>query len=163
MSDRRAKRGEIWDSRVVVQHIMDTFGLFVFNVILRPFGALPIFRNLGLMLRDRRKNILVTITPKRWEIDMRLLYISIGNHIWRVPWHHHIWPWVSKSRSLRFRSFVSCKGAELGHMLLLNINRKAYMWSLLVWLYLTPVTFKGQGLTWKVNVRVTQILKAYIS
>ncbi len=33
------------------------------------------------------------------------------------------------SRSLRFRSFISCKGAELGHMLLLNINRKAYMGS----------------------------------
>ncbi len=34
----------------------------------------------------------------------------------------------SNSRSLRFRSLihVSCKGAELGHMLLLNINSKAY-------------------------------------
>ncbi len=31
------------------------------------------------------------------------------------------------SRSLRFRSLISCKGAELGHMLLLKINRKAYM------------------------------------
>ncbi len=32
-----------------------------------------------------------------------------------------------KLRSPRlFRSFVSCKEAELGHMLLLNINRKAY-------------------------------------
>ncbi len=33
----------------------------------------------------------------------------------------------SKSRSLRFRSLISCKGREFGHMLLLNINRKAYM------------------------------------
>ena len=36
----------------------------------------------------------------------------------------------SKSRSLRFQSFVPFKAAELGHMLLLNINhvnRKAYI------------------------------------
>ncbi len=32
----------------------------------------------------------------------------------------------SNSRSLRFRRLTSCKGAELGDMLLLNINRKAY-------------------------------------
>ncbi len=32
----------------------------------------------------------------------------------------------SNSRSFTFQSFISCKGAELGHMLLLNINRKAY-------------------------------------
>ncbi len=35
----------------------------------------------------------------------------------------------SNSRSLTFRSLISCiscKGAELGYMLLLNINRKAY-------------------------------------
>ena len=35
----------------------------------------------------------------------------------------------SNSRSLRFRSLISCKGAELDHMLLLDINRKAYMGS----------------------------------
>ncbi len=35
----------------------------------------------------------------------------------------------SKSRSLRFWSIMFHKGAELGHMLLLNINRKAYMGS----------------------------------
>ncbi len=33
------------------------------------------------------------------------------------------------SRSLRFRRLMSSKGAELGHMLLLNIDRKAYMGS----------------------------------
>ncbi len=38
----------------------------------------------------------------------------------------------SKSRSLRFRSIISCEGTEFGHMLLLNINRKAYMGNLLV-------------------------------
>ena len=33
----------------------------------------------------------------------------------------------SNSRSLRFRGLIFCEGAELGHKLLLNINRKAYM------------------------------------
>ena len=33
----------------------------------------------------------------------------------------------SMSRSLRFRSLLFCKGAELGHMLV--INRKAYIGS----------------------------------
>ena len=41
--DRRAKLSEIWDLRVVVQHIWGTFGLVVFKVILGSFGALPIF------------------------------------------------------------------------------------------------------------------------
>ena len=31
-----------------------------------------------------------------------------------------------KSRSLRFQSLISRKGVELGHILLLNINRKPY-------------------------------------
>ncbi len=35
----------------------------------------------------------------------------------------------SKSRSLRFRSLISRKRAQLGPMLLLNINRKPYMGS----------------------------------
>ncbi len=43
----------------------------------------------------------------------------------------------SQSRSLRFRSLLSCKGADLGHMLLLNINRKAYMWSPITLSHLT--------------------------
>ena len=30
----------------------------------------------------------------------------------------------SNSRSLIFRSLISCKGVKLGHTLLLNINRK---------------------------------------
>ncbi len=65
-------------------------------------------------------------------------YISIGNRKRRVKWHQYIWPWVvlrSKSRSLRFRSLISCTGAELGHMLLLNIKRKAYIGSPLVQLH----------------------------
>ncbi len=37
----------------------------------------------------------------------------------------------SKSRSLRFQSLISRKGAELGPILLLTINRKAYMASLI--------------------------------
>ena len=55
-SNRRANLSEIWDSRVVVQHIWGTFGLVAFKVILRSFGALSIFRNLGLMIRDMRKH-----------------------------------------------------------------------------------------------------------
>ncbi len=34
-SDRRAKRSEIWDSRVVVPHIWGTFGLVTFKVMSR--------------------------------------------------------------------------------------------------------------------------------
>ena len=33
----------------------------------------------------------------------------------------------SKSRSLRFRSLISCKRAELGHMLRLDTTGKPYM------------------------------------
>ncbi len=43
----------------------------------------------------------------------------------------------SKSRSLRFRSIISCKGVELGHVLLLKVNRKPCMGSSLVPLHLT--------------------------
>ena len=49
----------------------------------------------------------------------------------------------SELRLLRFRSLISYNEAELGHMLRLNINRKAYMGSSLVPLYLTSVIFKG--------------------
>ncbi len=44
---------EIWDSCVVIQHIIGTIGLLAFEVILRSFGAISIFRNLGLVIRDR--------------------------------------------------------------------------------------------------------------
>ncbi len=50
----------------------------------------------------------------------------------------------SKSKSLRCRSYVSCKGAELGHMLQLNINRQENIENPLAFLHLTPVTLKGQ-------------------
>ena len=50
----------------------------------------------------------------------------------------------SKSRSLIFQSIISRKGAELGHMLFLNINRKACMGSPLAQLHLTLVTLEGQ-------------------
>ena len=49
----------------------------------------------------------------------------------------------SKLRSLIFRS-ISHKGEELGHMLLLNINRKSYMGSPSVWLNFILGTLKGQ-------------------
>ena len=45
----------------------------------------------------------------------------------------------SKSRSLRFQSLISRKGAELGPMLLLPINRKPYMASLMT---PSPLTFR---------------------
>ena len=50
----------------------------------------------------------------------------------------------SKSRLLRFRGLICNKGVELGDILLLNINGKAYMGSPLVRLHLTLVTLKGQ-------------------
>ena len=53
-SDRRAKRSESWDSWVVIEHIRGTFGLLAFRVILGSFGALAVFHNLGLMIRDSR-------------------------------------------------------------------------------------------------------------
>ena len=34
---------------------------------------------------------------------------------------------IERSRSLRFLTLIFRKRAELGHMLLLNINRKPYM------------------------------------
>ncbi len=43
----------------------------------------------------------------------------------------------SISRSFRFRNLISRKGSELGHMLLLNINRKAYMGSQMTLSHLT--------------------------
>ena len=55
------------------------------------------------------------------------------------------------SWSLRFQKPISRKGAELSHMLRLNINRKAYKESPII-LHLTIVTLK-----------VTQISKASIS
>ncbi len=61
----------------------------------------------------------------------------------------------SKSRSLRFRSFVSYKRAVLGHILLLNINRKAYMGSPLV------ITFGLSDL--EMSMLRSQSLNAYIS
>ncbi len=35
------------------------------------------------------------------------------------------------------RPYNTCKGSELGHMLLLDINRKAYMWSPMTLSHLT--------------------------
>ncbi len=58
----------------------------------------------------------------------------------------------SKSRSLRFQSLISRKGAQLGPMLLLNINRKPYMGS--------PMTINVKfdlEWPWKVKVKVTQV------
>ena len=49
----------------------------------------------------------------------------------------------SKSRPIRFGRLISCKGAELSHTLLLNIDGKAHMGSPLMRLHLTSVSLKG--------------------
>ncbi len=51
----------------------------------------------------------------------------------------------SISRSLGFRSLIFHKGAELGHMLLLNIHRKAYMRSPMTHLTLSDPKGQSQG------------------
>ena len=48
------------------------------------------------------------------------------------------------SRSLRFRGLIFCEGAELGHKLLLNINRKAYMESPMTSSHMTLSDLEGQ-------------------
>ena len=50
----------------------------------------------------------------------------------------------SKSRSFKFCSIISRKGAKLGHMLQLIINRKEYIGSLMVCLHFTLATLKDQ-------------------
>ena len=50
----------------------------------------------------------------------------------------------SKSRPLRFQSLISRKGAELGPILLLIINRKPYMASPMTSSLLTLSDLKGQ-------------------
>ncbi len=50
----------------------------------------------------------------------------------------------SKSRSLRFQSLISRKGAQLGPVLLLNINKKPYMGSPMAPSHLTLSDLKGQ-------------------
>ncbi len=48
MADRRAKRSEIWDSRMLVIHTWSILDLVVFHIILGSFGAVvlkwPVFR-----------------------------------------------------------------------------------------------------------------------
>ena len=82
-------------------------------------------------------------------VHMLLLNINRKPHLWGVQWHYQIWPWTTlkgqiKSRSQRFGSLISCKGAGLGHKFILNIYRKIYMGSPLVTLHLTLVTLKSQ-------------------
>ncbi len=56
---------------------------------------------------------------KRWELDMWLLYMAIGKHVWQVQWHHHTWPWVTLQGQIQghsdFETLYLVK--ELGHML----------------------------------------------
>ena len=108
----------IWDPWVVVQHIRGTFGLVAFKVILRPFGALAIFHNVGLLIRDRRKHfnifwVAITATCKRWEIDMWLLiYLNRKPYMENpmTPSHLTLSDLErSKSRSLRFQALYLAK------------------------------------------------------
>ncbi len=62
----------------------------------------------------------------------------------------------SKSRSPTLQSLVSCKGAKLGHMLPLTINRKLYMPSPMTPWHLTLSNLERS--TWS-KVKVTWILK----
>ncbi len=48
----------------------------------------------------------------------------------------------SKSKSLRFQSLICHKGAGLGHILILNINRKPYMESSMA---PSDLTLQGQS------------------
>ena len=63
--DRRAKRSDILDSWIVTQHILGTLGILAFKVILGSFGALASFRNLGLMIRDKKKHFEWLLRAKR--------------------------------------------------------------------------------------------------
>ena len=148
-SDLRAKLSEIWDPQVVVVHMWHTFDHETLKVILGSFGALAIFffffLQFGLNDKKYEKTFCIVIRAKWWEIDMLLLYISIENDYGEsndTITFDLEWPWRSKSSSLGIRSRTSCKRAELGHMLLLNINRKSYMGNPLVRLHLTWVTLK---------------------
>ncbi len=51
----------------------------------------------------------------------------------------------SKSKSFRFQSLISRKGADYGRMLLLPINRTPYMASLMTQSLLTLSDLKGQS------------------
>ncbi len=46
------------------------------------------------------------------------------------------WPWKVKVKVTEISKLISCKGAKLGHILLININRKAYTGNPLVRLHL---------------------------
>ena len=63
----------------------------------------------------------------------------------------------SNSRSPRFRSLISRKGAYLGPMLLLNINRKPYMGNPMAPSHLTLSDPERS------NSKVTQISNPYFS
>ncbi len=72
----------------------------------------------------------------------------------------------SKSRSSKFLRLICCKGAELGPMLLLNINRKPYMVSTMAPSHLTLSDLerlKSRSPRFHVKVKVTHTSKLYIS
>ncbi len=66
------------------------------------------------------------------------------------PWHHHIWPRVTLQSQIQGHSdfealYLVKEQSFKGHMLLLNINRKAYMEESPMIYYIWPwVTLKCQ-------------------
>ncbi len=125
------QNSEIWDSWLLVQHIRGTFVLLAFKVILRSFGALAIFRNLGLMIRD--STFWMAMRAKWWELDMWLLYMLIGNHVWRVQWHH-ICPWVPLKGQIQGHSDFEALYLVKEHILGIKWHYHIWPW----------VTLKGQ-------------------
>ncbi len=100
--------------------------------------------------------ILLCTLWRKWTLrDRRVVTIFINGKPYMETFDLQL-IWKSKSKSLRFRNCISYNAEELGHMLLLNINRKVYIGSQLMQLHLTFVPFK-------VYVKVTLILNAYIS
>ncbi len=76
-SDLKAKRSEIWDSRVIVPHMWDTFGLYAFKVILTSFGALVIFPKM------RQKTTSSTNRAKIYQTSPKLsCQGSSQNYVW---------------------------------------------------------------------------------
>ncbi len=79
-------------------------------------------KRIGVM--DRSENFFECITAKRWGIDMwLLLYIDRKSHMGSQS---NGTIRFDLQRPERLWSLTFHKGAQLGHMLLLNVNRKPY-------------------------------------
>ena len=76
----------VWEflkKKSIFKFFQDFFFFFRFRVIrvnIGPYGDKTF------------KTLLPYRQTERWEINVITI---LGNHIWRVKWHHHIWPWVT--------------------------------------------------------------------